>query len=280
MNNVNIYAFADEASKDMDLQIEALKRNNLKGIEIRGVDGENVSVISLEKAKEVKAKLDEAGLVTWSIGSPIGKVSIDSDFDEHIEVFNNVLEVAKILDCKNVRMFSFHLPENANPDDYKDEVIEKLNKLCEIAKPHGISLCHENEKGIFGDTAERCLDILKGAPDLKGIFDPANFVQCDVDTLKAWDLLSDYIYYMHIKDAEESKAIVPAGEGIGNVKEITAKFIAKGGHNFTIEPHLKVFDGLKGLEKEGEASVVGQKYTYGSSDEAFDVACNSFKGLL
>ena len=53
----NIYAFADEADKSIDGQINAMLRNNLKGLEIRGVDGENISDISLEKAKEVKKKL-------------------------------------------------------------------------------------------------------------------------------------------------------------------------------------------------------------------------------
>lgn len=40
-----------------------MRRNGLNGLEIRGVDGENVSAISLEKAKEVRRKLDDAGAV-------------------------------------------------------------------------------------------------------------------------------------------------------------------------------------------------------------------------
>ena len=28
----------------------------------------------------------------------------------------------------------------------------------------------------------------------------------------------------------------------------------------TVEPHLTVFDGLKGLEKEGDTSVIGEVY--------------------
>ena len=47
MKNVNIYAFADEASPDIDGQIAAMKRNGLQGVEIRGVDGQTISDISL-----------------------------------------------------------------------------------------------------------------------------------------------------------------------------------------------------------------------------------------
>ena len=79
MNNIKIYAFADEASPDIDEQITALKRNGLDGLEIRNVDGVNVSDITAEKAKEVKRKLQENGLVIWSVGSPIGKIDIEKD---------------------------------------------------------------------------------------------------------------------------------------------------------------------------------------------------------
>ena len=65
---MKIYAFADEASPSIDEQIAAMKRNGLNGLEIRGVDGENVSVISLNKAREVRRKLEEAG----ASGMPTG----------------------------------------------------------------------------------------------------------------------------------------------------------------------------------------------------------------
>ena len=58
-----IYAFADEASPRISEQIVALRRNRLCGLEIRNVDGENVSGISLKKAAEVRRKLDDAGLI-------------------------------------------------------------------------------------------------------------------------------------------------------------------------------------------------------------------------
>ena len=99
MNEIKIYAFADEASPNIDEQITALKRNGLDGLEIRNVDGVNVSDITLEKAKEVKTKLDANGLITWSIGSPIGKIDIEKDdFKAHLEKLKHTLEIADILE--------------------------------------------------------------------------------------------------------------------------------------------------------------------------------------
>ena len=63
MNNIKIFAFADEASPNIDEQITALKRNSLSGRERRNVDGVNISDITLEKAKELALKhanLDES----------------------------------------------------------------------------------------------------------------------------------------------------------------------------------------------------------------------------
>ena len=81
MKKIKIYAFADEASSMIDEQICAMKRNNLNGLEIRNVDGVNISDISIDKAKEVKKKLDDADLGVWSIGSPIGKIGINDEFE-------------------------------------------------------------------------------------------------------------------------------------------------------------------------------------------------------
>ena len=76
MQDIKIYAFSDEASPNIDNQIQALLKNRLQGMEIRNVDGTNISDITKEKAKEVKSKLDASGLKVWSIGSPIGKIKI------------------------------------------------------------------------------------------------------------------------------------------------------------------------------------------------------------
>jgi len=279
MKSPHLYAFADEASPQIDGQIRAMCRNGLNGLEIRGVDGENVSGISLEKAKEVRTKLDDHGLITWSIGSPIGKIPIDGDFAAHTAVFRHTLEVADILGAKQLRLFSFYMPVNGDPDVYRGQVIDQLGQLLEISRGSGVTLCHENEKGIYGDTADRCLVLHRALPELQGIFDPANYVQCGEDTLRGWQLLKPYIRYLHIKDALPDGSVVPSGKGSGNVPTIVRDFLAGGGTAMTLEPHLTVFDGLQALERAGDISQVGT-YTYPSADDAFDAACRALKHIL
>ena len=278
-----IYAFADEAGAMIDHQIEAMKRNGLQGLEIRNVDGENISAISPEKAREVRRKLDDAGLITWSLGSPLGKIDIEKDdFEAHLDLLRRSLELADILGAKNIRMFSFFLPAGKDPASFRNQVLDRLHRMAEVSAGSGIALCHENEKGIYGDIASRCLDVLTEVPELQGVFDPANFVQCGQDTLEAWEMLQDRVYYMHIKDALfADSSVVPAGKGDGHVPEVLRAYLARGGQDLTVEPHLAVFDGLKGLERKGDRSIVGGgEYAYASNDEAFDAACAALRALL
>lgn len=278
MKEIKLFAFADEADESVDGQIKAMKRNGLDGLEIRGVDGQNIAEISLDKAKEVRKKLDDAGLITWSIGSPIGKMDITDDFEAHKEKLKYTLEISKILNSNNMRIFSFYIPKGEDASKYSNQVIEYLAEMSEIAKPYNMNLCHENEKGIYGDIPERVLEIHKALPGIKGIFDPANYVQNDVDTLKAWEMLKEYVYYVHIKDSKLDGSIVPAGMGDGNIEKIASDYVNRGGKFFTIEPHLAVFSGLGGLEREGEETKIN--FECSDNNTAFDAACTAFKDLM
>ncbi len=277
MNNANIYAFADEACPQIDGQIDALLRNGLNGLEIRGVDGTNISEITLDKAREVKSKLDAAGLSVFSVGSPIGKIGIDDDFGAHLDKFKHTLELADILGSSNMRIFSFYIDGDA--DKYEDKVLERMVKLAEAGRGSGVTLCHENEKGIFGDVPERCVIIHESIPEIKAVFDPANFVQCGVDTLDAYGKLKNYIKYMHIKDSRLDGSIVPAGYGDGNIPAIVTDLIENGKNNFTLEPHLAVFEGLSGLEREGEKSNIGS-FSFPDANTAFDAAVTAFDKII
>lgn len=278
--NIKIYAFADEAGGMISEQIAAMKRNGLAGVELRGTEYGNVSDLTKEHAKEIINRLNDEGLEVWSLGSPLGKISIYGEFEPEIEKLKRTLEIAKIMNAKNIRMFSFYMPKEEAPENYRNKVLDRLAEMADITAGSGITLCHENEKGIYGDNAERCLDILENVSGIVGVFDPANFIQCGVDTLEAWKLLKDKIKYLHIKDALADGRVVPAGCGIGHVAEIVKSYIAQGGTAMTLEPHLTVFKGLSELEQEGERSQVGEAYTYPNSNAAFDAASNAIKEIL
>ena len=276
-DKIKLCAFADEASPILDEQIEAMQANGISLLEIRGVDGKNISAVTPEEAKEIRKKLDAAGISTWSLGSPAGKIQIKDDFDAEIEAFKRMLEVGAVLDAKCMRLFSFY--GTNRQADYFGRVCERLSKYVELCKPYGIVPCHENEKGIYGELAVQCLMLHHAVPGLKAVFDPANFVQANQDTLAAWDMLKEHVYYGHIKDADKDGNVVPAGDGIGHIAEYLPDFVSRGCSVLTLEPHLNSFVGLAALEEEGARSNVS-KLTFANNRESFDYATNALKKLI
>ncbi len=276
-NKIKLCAFADEASPLLDEQIIAMSENDISLLEIRVADKKSIQNISIEEAKDFRCRLDNAGIGVWSLGSPAGKIDINDDFSKEIETFKHMLECGAILDAKCIRLFSFY-GTDAKPE-YLGKVCDRLNTYVELCKPYGIVPCHENEKGIYGEDAVHCLEILKAVPGLKAVFDPANFVQANQNTLEAWDMLEEYVYYGHIKDADENGDVVPPGDGIGHIPEYLPKFVNKGCSVLTLEPHLRSFVGLDALEQEGAKSNVS-KLTFANNRESFDYAVNSLKKII
>ena len=253
MNQLAISGFADEISPDFDTQLQALQAFGIQYIELRGVDGINVSDLPPEKVREVKEKLSAAGIQVSSIGSPIGKIGIDEPFQPHLEKLKRTLEIQKELGAPYLRMFSFYLPQGRPAGDFRSPVLERLSTMAGEAARWDAVLLHENEKGIYGDTAPRCLDLMEqlSGDHFRAVFDFANFVEVGQDTLAAYSMLKPYIQYIHVKDADENRKIVPAGQGQGHIQDILADLTAGGWRGFlSLEPHLVDFSGLAALEKD------------------------------
>lgn len=198
--------------------------------------------------------MDHAGIKVSAIGSPIGKILITDAFEPHFLRFQHIVNLAKVLDTRYIRMFSFFIPQDDNPAKYKTEVFHRIGKFIEYAKENNVILLHENEKDIYGDTKERCLELMNefyGA-HFRCTFDFANFIQCKENTLQAYEMLKPFIEYIHIKDAlYDTGEVVPAGHGNGHIKGILQDL-----HNnefvgyLSLEPHLTNFSGLKDLERD------------------------------
>lgn len=260
-----ISGFADEIAEDVDTQFRVLNKLDIRYFEPRGIDGKNIAELSDGEVAALKEKMERCGIKASSIGSPIGKIRLDEDFQAHFEKFQRVVDIAERLDAGYIRMFSFYPPER--PDSAagegdgaahewtageREEVICRLRRMTAYAGERDVVLLHENEKGIYGDTAERCADLMRelGCRHFQAVFDPANFVQCGQDTKEAYEALRNFIAYVHVKDArEEDGNVVPAGAGDGNVGHILKGLLDSGYEGYlSLEPHLGSFSGLAGLE--------------------------------
>ena len=155
MEQIILSGFSDEIAPEFDKQLETIKEFGISHIELRAADGINVSDLTEEKVKEVKAKLAAAGIGVSSIGSPIGKIGIAEEFAPHLDKLKRTLEIQKELDAPYVRMFSFYLPKDRDPGEFREEVLDRMGKMVEEAEKWDSVLLHENEKGIYGENASR-----------------------------------------------------------------------------------------------------------------------------
>lgn len=282
-----ISGFADEISSDFNEQLRVLGELGMKYLSLRSADGKGIAEYT---AKEVERtllpRLKASGVSVSSLGSPIGKIPVEDEtaFEEQCRTLETLCKIAEILDCRYIRIFSFYIPEGKDPAEYHDIVIEKLNRFAAIAKEHDVVLIHENEKDIFGDTGERCCQILEavGSDNFKAVFDFANFVQCREDPKVCWGLLREHVAYIHIKDAVYDKnENVLCGTGDGKIAQILAEAICEEEyHGFlTLEPHLVLFDSLKDLEI-AEASDVIKEDKYSSGAEGFKAQYHALEEIL
>ena len=100
MGKIILSAFADEYSSDFTEQLEGMRTFGIDYVEIRGVDGKNVSALTKDEVKTVKAKLDHHGMSASAIGSPIGKIQLDGDVDAHLDMAKRSKDFSLARSCR------------------------------------------------------------------------------------------------------------------------------------------------------------------------------------
>ncbi len=273
-------AFADEITPDFDEQLTSLQKLGIPLLELRGVDGKSFTQLTDEEAETVRRKLEVAGIGLSALGSPIGKIDADGDWEEHRKLFTRVMELGERLNCKRIRIFSFY-PGKLSAEDFQKQVFQHMEELVSMAEKRGFTLCHENEKDVYGMSPEAEYRLLKQfGGRLKAVLDLGNFAFCGLHPEPAYPLLKEYIEYFHVKDADEDGIIVPPGAGISHWEETVSAIAAdREGQEviLTMEPHLMMFTGLSALSKLDD---IRHKYTFSSPFDAFRVAYESVQGMV
>ncbi len=250
MSKFIISGFYDEISGDLSKQIEAIKEFGESYMCPRTVNGKNIANYTADEfVRDIKPVLDDNGIKFSSIGSPIGKVGIDDEegFERQKKQLGELIKIAQAMNCGYIRIFSFFYGKQ-NPDSCHDKVVAKLREFLKIAENSGVKLMHENEKKVYGDVPERVIRLYKDIdnPDFVLCFDASNYVQCDIEPLKAFDMLKGYTVYYHIKDCSKYKVEVPVGTGLGGYSTILREIKQSGYNGFlTMEPHTLKYSIMK-----------------------------------
>jgi sugar phosphate isomerase/epimerase len=260
--------FGDEIHADPIVQLAVLQALGAGHIEFRGAWNTNVLALSDEEVERFAGLLAERSMRVSAIASPIGKVDVSLPVEHEVARLERAMAIAQRLDTRYVRLFSFYRADGLATEAIRDDVLTRMRALADLAGRHDITLLHENEKDIYGDTPERVLDIIEsvGSPRLRVAWDSANFVQVGVQPFRdAFPLLAPYIEYLHIKDARfGSGEVAPAGEGDGELARTIDALAGLGFSGFaSLEPHLSSASQLGGF----------------SGPYAFGIAARAFRRL-
>ncbi len=239
-------AFADEIDPDPERQVAVLDSCGIRHIELRSIHKINVLDLTDLQVAELKSLLERHEMRLSAIGSPIGKIAIDQPFAPHLKRFERAIELAKTFGTRNIRIFSYYLPDGGEWDNWRRDVLDRMWQKLRLAEKADVRLIHENEHRIYGDDPERVKDLMETVLEQSdqryfgAVYDPANYVFCGYDPLKGWELTKPWTVHFHIKDwvRGESHGRL-AGQGDGRIPAVMADAVRMNYDGFaTLEPHL------------------------------------------
>lgn len=233
---------ADEVHADFARACESIRALGLGLVEIRNVDGTNVTLLddeAVERAVEAvrRNELDVSGIASPVFKSPFDEQPSDAGADfavagaETVEAQLALLERACVLaqrfETRLVRIFTFlRVPWS---DEVLDTVAQRVAHAAEIARRYDVVLAVENEPacvvgtgfelGRFFERIDRLLSD-ETRPHVGALWDPGNALAIGEaapfpDGYRALPL--DRLVHVHLKDLGAEPAsfgtFVPIGQG-------------------------------------------------------------------
>ena len=236
---ITLTGFTDEALTSFPGQVRMASQAGLTHIELRRIGTRPILEASTRTLAAAQDALADHGVRVSCIATGLGKQPVNAPLGPQLDGLRRAAAFAHRFGTPFVRTFSWF---TTTPDTDRARVLDQMSLFAAVAQDEDVTLLHENETGIFGDTPERCLELVAASGNtLRLIFDPANFVQCGVRPFDhAWPQLVDDVSYLHAKDARAATGrVTPVGEGDGQWAELADWLRASDWDGFcSLEPHL------------------------------------------
>jgi sugar phosphate isomerase/epimerase len=256
----------DEVTPRFEESLDWIAAQGLGHVEVRVIDGRNVTELNDEEIAEVGRKAAARGLAISAVASPLFKCALDpsrpvasgdrfgqaeEDVEAHFKKLDRVLAIAKALRAPRIRIFSFW--RELEPEKYQAEIVRHLKRAAAAAERANVLLLLENEPSCNGGFAEEIARLVRAvdSPALKALWDPGNEAYGGREAFPAgYGHLKGILAHVHLKDAY----LTPSGQarcvplGSGSVRWIDHfRALAADGYTglFTIETHFAPEGGSK-----------------------------------
>jgi sugar phosphate isomerase/epimerase len=246
---------ADEASQNIETQIEVTRQLGWNAIESRFINGKNIHDLSEEAFDQVCETLDGSGVHINAFGSAIANWGKDvrDDFAITEAEINRTIPRMKKLGAKYVRVMSYKVVEGV--ELMAEERIKRLQLILDAFTAEGITVVHENCMNYGGMSWQNTLELIDALPGMKLVYDTGNPV-FNRDRSKEgnhwqdpWEFyqnVKEHIAYVHVKDClnptpenGNKEVYTYPGDGQGRILDVMTD-LKKSGYDggISIEPHL------------------------------------------
>ena len=190
----------DELSDNIDEVLAFAKKNELKYIELRRIDGKPVEQLTKDMAFALSEKIANSGILVSALATSFLKEKADAQaVDAQKEKFASVMDLADIFGVPNVRIYSYLKDETISLEDLG----KRLDVFSQMALERGLNLLLENDRDCCIDTISQMHQLL----DLYGfsnIFPLLNLGETiasgdDFSPQELQDVVNKCLYF-HIKD--------------------------------------------------------------------------------
>ena len=248
MAKLRVSGIGDEAGSDIHTQVRAHRELGWAWLDLRCVDGTNVTMLADAAFEEVFEAVRAAGLGVANFASGVccwGR-SVRDDFRLDVDELARAMPRMRRFGTRTIRVMSCPRPggEDMGEDEFRDEVFRRLRLLARMAEDGGVVLVHEHVgSGWTGSSPERMLQLVEAvdSPSFRLLFDMANFDGPDAgeQSWAAYEKVKHHVAHVHLKDRASDGECTWFGEGVIPAARIVGDLAAGGYEGFvSMEPHI------------------------------------------
>jgi sugar phosphate isomerase/epimerase len=243
----------DEPSPDWDLHIglDALGRISTRYVELRAVDGKNVSRMSDAAYSEAIEQIRQRDFEVVALAAELGQAPLDEGgLDAELALLETLISRGAQAQTTLIRTMGFLRCEQMSQSTWKTRSIEWLGRLARRAEQAGVTLMLENaaDAAQFSHSPSGCREILDAvdSPALKLLFDPCNFYATGHDPLAALSQLAGDVVHVHVRDLHrrgDEQTYCPPGQGACSIGQCLVA-LAEAGYEgcLSLDPHMRNYE--------------------------------------
>jgi sugar phosphate isomerase/epimerase len=269
---VRLGIITDEISQDLDHALDVCADLDVRTVELRAVDDQNIVAHTDERIAAIKARLDARGFDVCGIASPFLKVHLHGDGpaqgnthsaaevsrEDQWAVLDRSFAVARLFGAPLVRAFSFwRVPD---PTAVRDEVLGVLAEAARRTEAAGLTLGIENEHACNVATGAETGWMLERIPSpaFAVIWDPGNEAALGSAPFPGgYAHVRGRIAHVHLKDLDARGRWGKMGTGVVDYLGQLRALAADGYDGvLSLETHYATPDGgREGASRESLAAI-------------------------